>query len=104
MLIDLDHFKTVNDSWGHAAGDAVLIAFSRALRDRSRAGDHFARVVGGARQQPGPRRDPRGDDSTVLAEFTLWLRDLLEPRRAPPETIKVSYEVIAEVLGSVAVR
>jgi diguanylate cyclase (GGDEF)-like protein len=46
VLIDLDDFKAVNDEWGHATGDEVLIAFARALRDRSRAGDHFARVGG----------------------------------------------------------
>jgi len=38
-------------------------------------------------------------DPTVLDEFTVWLRDLLAPRGVPPATIKLSYEVIADVLG-----
>ncbi len=46
ILFDLDHFKTINDVHGHHAGDDVLIEFSRALRDRSQAGDHFARLGG----------------------------------------------------------
>lgn len=40
------------------------------------------------------------NDTTVFDEFTLWLRDLLEPRHIPASTIKVSYEAIAAVLGN----
>lgn len=46
VTIDLDHFKSVNDTWGHAAGDDVLIAYSRALRSSGRSSDHFARIGG----------------------------------------------------------
>jgi len=46
MLADLDHFKQVNDKYGHAAGDAVLVAVSRALKHNLRAIDLAARIGG----------------------------------------------------------
>lgn len=44
--LDLDHFKQVNDTLGHAAGDAVLGAVARALRADLRGGDLAARLGG----------------------------------------------------------
>jgi diguanylate cyclase (GGDEF)-like protein len=46
MRIDLDFFKEVNDRFGHAAGDHVLEATARVLRDEVREGDTVARVGG----------------------------------------------------------
>lgn len=46
ILADLDHFKLVNDNFGHHAGDAVLAAFGRVLRDTVRAEDIVARWGG----------------------------------------------------------
>ena len=46
LLIDLDHFKLVNDTWGHAAGDAVLAEVARRLRQELRACDLLARIGG----------------------------------------------------------
>jgi diguanylate cyclase len=46
LHLDLDHFKQVNDTLGHAAGDHVLIEFARLLRDSVRGGDIVARVGG----------------------------------------------------------
>lgn len=46
MAIDLDHFKDVNDSWGHAAGDTVLVETVRRISDLLRSSDHFARLGG----------------------------------------------------------
>jgi diguanylate cyclase (GGDEF)-like protein len=46
LLIDLDHFKTINDRYGHAAGDAVLIAMSARLRETLREEDMIVRWGG----------------------------------------------------------
>jgi len=45
-MIDLDHFKRVNDSYGHAAGDAVLRAFSAVVHETMRNTDIFGRYGG----------------------------------------------------------
>ena len=46
MLADLDHFKQINDRFGHPAGDAVLIETARRLRSQLRPMDLIARVGG----------------------------------------------------------
>jgi len=46
MMLDLDHFKAVNDSHGHAAGDAVLAAVAKRLRAVLRPSDLLARLGG----------------------------------------------------------
>src|SRR5690606_41294887 len=46
MIIDLDHFKTVNDTYGHDVGDIVLQEVARCLRDYTRYHDVVARLGG----------------------------------------------------------
>jgi diguanylate cyclase (GGDEF)-like protein/PAS domain S-box-containing protein len=46
LMIDLDHFKAINDSHGHAGGDAVLRSFVQTARTVMRQSDVFGRVGG----------------------------------------------------------
>ena len=46
LFIDLDGFKPVNDTYGHAAGDAVLVAIAARLKDCTRGTDLIARLGG----------------------------------------------------------
>lgn len=62
-IIDIDHFKAVNDTWGHQIGDRVLIAVAKAIKQSVRnydyvariGGEEFAVVLPGAAQSDGVR-------------------------------------------------
>ncbi|MEP1214351.1 MAG: GGDEF domain-containing protein [Marinobacter sp.] len=46
ILLDMDYFKTINDRWGHLAGDRVLQELSSRLNKRLRANDRLFRIGG----------------------------------------------------------
>ncbi len=46
LMIDIDHFKQVNDTWGHRTGDQVLIAIVAAIKSTVRTEDMLARYGG----------------------------------------------------------
>lgn len=46
MAIDIDHFKNINDQYGHDAGDLALKHLARLMRENSRISDITARVGG----------------------------------------------------------
>jgi len=65
-ICDLDHFKDVNDVYGHAAGDRVLIAFTRILRASLRKSDLLARMGGDEFVMSMPNTP--ADEATLLVE------------------------------------
>lgn len=46
IMLDIDHFKKVNDTYGHEAGDTILKALARVLSSRNRRGDFVCRFGG----------------------------------------------------------
>jgi diguanylate cyclase (GGDEF)-like protein len=46
LLLDIDHFKRINDTFGHATGDRVLQLVAQQLRNALRPGEFFGRVGG----------------------------------------------------------
>jgi two-component system cell cycle response regulator len=66
LMIDVDHFKLVNDEYGHAAGDKVLRAIADTLRSNTRAFDSLARYGGEEFVVVMPGTEP--DDASLAAE------------------------------------
>jgi len=67
LLIDIDNFKIINDSFGHAAGDMVLKAFAQNIKTELRTGDIFGRLGGDEFAILLPNTDC--NDSLPLAEL-----------------------------------
>jgi diguanylate cyclase (GGDEF)-like protein len=90
-IIDVDHFKLVNDEHGHAAGDAALVRLAALVRANTRAGDVFARV--GGEEFALLLADTDLDQAASLAE---GLRGLLRRETAyDPVPLTVSIGVAA---------
>lgn len=90
LLCDLDHFKRVNDQFGHAAGDAVLQDVAYTMRATLRAGDSIYRVGGEEILVMLPGADH--EDTLEIAER---LRIAVRDRR--PVGIPVSLSIGAAV-------
>jgi diguanylate cyclase (GGDEF)-like protein len=87
LLADIDHFKRVNDTYGHALGDAVLRAVASALAGSLRQSDHVGRLGGEEFGVLAPEVGPAG--ALALGER---LRHAVEQMRveAPDGPVEVS--------------
>ncbi len=93
MFMDLDHFKSVNDRYGHEMGDRVLVAVSAVLKTALRPGDvvgryggeEFVGIVAGA----GP------ESARLVAErLRRAIETMLPPKGGPPKlTISIGCTV-----------
>lgn len=89
IMLDIDHFKKINDTFGHVMGDEVLVELSRQLNLRLRetdglyriGGEEFAILV-------------RGTDAEASLNLAEELRNLIESKiRVPGSTITISLGV-----------
>lgn len=90
LFIDIDNFKTINDTLGHEAGDQLLKAFATTMRECTRQSDMVARLA--------------GDEFTIILEGLRNVNDasalaskLVEALRAPIVLAGASYEVTASI-------
>ncbi|MDR3465355.1 MAG: PAS-domain containing protein [Xanthobacteraceae bacterium] len=74
LLIDLDRFKAVNDTFGHAAGDAVLLAATKRMQGSIRADDLIARLGG---DEFAIVQEPGGDQREAAIALASRLVDIL---------------------------
>ena len=81
LFIDLDHFKNVNDSLGHAAGDALLVEVSSRVRACVRAADIVARLGGDEFLVLLPGLRERGEADAVAARINQRLSEPIALRR-----------------------
>ncbi len=90
LMLDLDHFKQINDHWGHAAGDRALVLFAGALLDVTVRSPHavVARIGGEefAVLLPGT---PRADALAIAAEIAARTRELRHTPGAPRMTVSI---------------
>lgn len=87
MLIDIDNFKHINDTLGHAAGDQVLTRLSRILRRTLRKPDAFGRLGGDEFAVLAPELDE--DAARQMAERLREAMEMKLPGADFPVTISV---------------
>ncbi|HET6229395.1 MAG TPA: GGDEF domain-containing protein, partial [Longimicrobiaceae bacterium] len=91
LLLDLDHFKSVNDAFGHARGDAALTEFADRIQAAARGSDVLFRYGGDEFVLFLPHT--LHDDATLLAQRLLAEVAATPLQGTPPLSLSVSVGV-----------
>ncbi|MGN6579459.1 MAG: PAS domain S-box protein [Bordetella sp.] len=90
MFLDIDHFKSINDAYGHGTGDLVLCEFAKRIRAGVRASDTVARLA--------------GDEFVIIVEDCLapddveiMAKKLIEQVRAPMDADGINIRMSTSV-------
>lgn len=96
LMLDIDHFKSINDSFGHASGDLVLKDFARQTGETMRDKGLFARFGGEEfiALVTAPALDPRDVAETIRQATEA--ADLLRSLGGPAVTVSIGIAVPAE--------
>jgi diguanylate cyclase len=86
LMIDIDHFKRVNDTWGHQTGDTVLQHLAVTLQKAVRGGDHVARYGGEEFAVILPRTDVKAAVNVAENIRQALAREPLQLDLNPPLT------------------
>jgi diguanylate cyclase (GGDEF)-like protein len=97
-VLDLDHFKKVNDTWGHPVGDRVLTALSALLRSRLRQSDTIGRL--GGEEFGALLEDLSAEDAVRLFERLLADFIAIEHRGSGEARFHVSFSAGVAMSGS----
>ncbi|MDE2585446.1 MAG: GGDEF domain-containing protein, partial [Betaproteobacteria bacterium] len=91
LFVDLDHFKSVNDTYGHAAGDTVLKACATCIAGNIRASDIIGRVGGEEFSLFLPATDIEA--ALQVAEKIRLAIETLEIPIAPERNLRISASI-----------
>ena len=96
LFVDLDHFKSINDTWGHAAGDLVLKTVANSLKSGIRLSDALGRIGG---EEFSIFLPDTGLDNALTVGETLrrGLEELLPQIEGKPLKVTASIGVAVDV-------
>jgi diguanylate cyclase (GGDEF)-like protein/PAS domain S-box-containing protein len=87
VVLDLDQFRLINDSLGHAAGDQVIVLVAERLKSNLRSGDALARL---GSDEFALLLDDAGDPSALIARLKRLLDSFHEPFRFGRHSLRLS--------------
>jgi diguanylate cyclase (GGDEF)-like protein len=102
IMTDLDHFKQINDAWGHVVGDKALVQFSSALQKQCRPVDLVARFGGEEFIVLLPGRPL--ETATQIAERLRKSAETATPEDLGERRLTASFGVVQAALGETAAQ
>jgi len=92
LMFDIDRFKAINDSFGHAAGDRVLVAFAAAVRRSLRQQDLFGRI--GGEEFAAILPDTTAEEASRIAErLRAAIEDQVVPLDGHADPLRITVSI-----------